>query len=283
MLLVDDDEAELLERQEQRRSGSGDDPHPPLDHLPPDLLARSRRDVRVPLRRLHPESHMEAVDEALRQGDLGQEDQHLPAGLQRLGDGLEIDLGLARSGDAFEQRREKTAGADGARQPIGGRLLLGAEIGASIGDIRLGDDRRRGEAHRLERPGFDQPVHHGGRDASRMREARPCPRRRFRGSRQNTLARPRHPLGREPGRAQGIDHRLGVEGDGRAQHHPRDEARRRQRIGGHPVDEAACRRTQRRAVEDMGDHAQLFRIDRLAAAVPDDAGHEPGPERHRDD
>ena len=52
MLLVDDDQAEIFERQEQRRAGAGNDPHPPLRRLPPDLFAHARRKVGMPFGRL---------------------------------------------------------------------------------------------------------------------------------------------------------------------------------------------------------------------------------------
>ena len=51
------------------------------------------------------EARLEALEERLGQRDLGQQDQRLLALPQALGDRLEIDLGLARAGDAVEQDR----------------------------------------------------------------------------------------------------------------------------------------------------------------------------------
>ena len=65
-------------------------------------LAAARADAGVPQRRTHPEARDEAVDELRRERDLGHQDQRLHAAAQRRGDRLEIHLGLARPGDAFE-------------------------------------------------------------------------------------------------------------------------------------------------------------------------------------
>ena len=46
----------------------------------------------------------EAPDELRRQRDLGHEHDRATALLQRAGGGAQVDLGLARSGDAVQQR-----------------------------------------------------------------------------------------------------------------------------------------------------------------------------------
>ena len=59
----------------------------------------------MPGDRLAAEAGGEAGQEGLGQRDFGEQDQRLLALPDRLGDRLEIDLGLARSGDAVEQDR----------------------------------------------------------------------------------------------------------------------------------------------------------------------------------
>ena len=104
VLLVDDDQSELVERQEQRRARAGDHPDAALRHLPPDALAHARREIRMPFAGLGAEAVLEALEKGMRQRDLGQQDEHLVILLQRRGHRLEIDLRLARSGDAVDQR-----------------------------------------------------------------------------------------------------------------------------------------------------------------------------------
>jgi hypothetical protein len=73
----------------------------------------------MPGHRLTAETGGEASQERLGQRDLGQQDEYLPALPNGLGNRLEIDLGLARSGDAVEQDRVEPL-ADGGFQAVGG-------------------------------------------------------------------------------------------------------------------------------------------------------------------
>ena len=57
----------------------------------------------MPRRRPRPEALGEAVEELAREGDLGHQDEGLAIVPHRLGDGLEIDLRLARARHALEQ------------------------------------------------------------------------------------------------------------------------------------------------------------------------------------
>jgi hypothetical protein len=61
----------------------------------------------VPQHRRRAEPLLEAVEEVFGQRDFGQQDQHLPPHPQRLGDGFEIGLGLARPGHPVEQEGGK--------------------------------------------------------------------------------------------------------------------------------------------------------------------------------
>jgi hypothetical protein len=58
------------------------------------------------------------------QADLRYQYQRLPAARQAVGDGVQVDLGLAAAGDAIEQERgEAVGGADG----VGGDALFVVE------------------------------------------------------------------------------------------------------------------------------------------------------------
>ena len=88
----------------------------------------------------------------------------MPAGSQRLGDGFEIDFGLAGAGDAFEQERRKAAIANGLRKRVCGFGLRGFQRRRR--EIRVGD-RRCGDAgrYRGQRAGLYQPADHRFRHA----------------------------------------------------------------------------------------------------------------------
>ena len=118
VLLVDDDEAEIGKRQKQRGSGTDHDarlaggdrtPHPP---------ALGARECGMPLRRGASEALLETAQELTGERDLGQHDERLPTFLEGAGDGLEIDLGLARAGDTVDERDGEVAGIYGGTQSM---------------------------------------------------------------------------------------------------------------------------------------------------------------------
>ena len=98
----------------------------------------------MPLDRRAAEARREAVHELAGERDLGQHDQRLAALLQRARDGLEVDLGLARAGDAVEQRDGEGLRIGGGAHGVGGAGLgirrspsrvrrVGARAGAARG------------------------------------------------------------------------------------------------------------------------------------------------------
>ena len=99
------------------------------------------------------EAALEALQPLGRERDLGQQHQHLPAGAQRRGDGLEIDLGLAGAGHAVEQRDAAAACRDQPAQRIG-RAALGRGVSATPRPVGIGP--RPGRAAR-QRHGRQQP------------------------------------------------------------------------------------------------------------------------------
>ena len=66
------------------------------------------------------------VDEREGEGDLRHEHERRPSGLERRGDRLDVDRGLATAGHAVEQERARVAGGDRGHDP-GDRLGLGGQ------------------------------------------------------------------------------------------------------------------------------------------------------------
>ena len=112
MLFVDDDQAKLGEGQEQCRAGADDDPRPAVGYRPPGVAALGLANVGMPLRRKDAESAAEAFEPLRAEGNLGQQDEHLPAGGEGGGECLKISLGLAGAGDPVEHGHAEPAGRD---------------------------------------------------------------------------------------------------------------------------------------------------------------------------
>ncbi len=68
----------------------------------------------------------EPIDQGQRQRDLRDEHEGGPTGVQRRGDGFDVDGGLAATGHAIEEQRPRIALDDRAGDPVDGhRLGLG--------------------------------------------------------------------------------------------------------------------------------------------------------------
>ena len=77
MLLVDDDEAEVGERQKQRRARADDDPRLAARRRRPDAFALALRQPRMPFGRPRAETGGEPVEKLRGQRDLRQQHQRL--------------------------------------------------------------------------------------------------------------------------------------------------------------------------------------------------------------
>ena len=218
------------------------------------------------------------------QRDFRQQDEHLLALFQRCRDRLEIDLGLARPGDAFEKRRHEAVLTHRAGKRLGGRFLIVGQIGGFVSRVRCGDDRGRRQFDFLETSRLGQSVDNRKRNASGMSEPRARPGKSVGSHFQHAVARRRHPLRQDVCTSQTRRRWLRIECGRHAQDHARHHARRRQCVARDPVDEAAHVLGHGQAVEDMFDRAQLLRVDLvLLRSIPDDPGDKPRPEWHRDD
>ena len=163
MLLVDDDEAKVGERQEQSRARADHDPRFALGDRGPDALALALGEPRVPFGRPRAETGREPVEELRGERNLRQEHEPLAPLPERFGDRLEINLGLARSGHPFEQGRREGAVGDAAAKIVGRGALIGVEAGQAEIRVERRRDRLRRQRDRDERAVGDQTVDDAGR------------------------------------------------------------------------------------------------------------------------
>ena len=262
MRLVDHDQAEPRIGQEQRRARAhhhlglaARDPAP----RPPPLRGAQ---IRMPRHRRAAEAGGEALQERLGQRDFGQQHQHLPVLPQRLGHRLEIDFGLARSRDAVEQHRIKSA-ADRPAQ-AGRRLpLLVAEIGRREGGIGHGQGLVRLDPQPLDRPRLDQPAQHRVADPRVRRKLADRPLPSFQPLERLAALRGH---ARRQGSRGAIFRQLACplkRGGGR-QHHPQHCGQRTQIIIRRPLAQSPQRRADRGHVDQPGERPQPIVANLLA-------------------
>ena len=118
MFLIHHDEAERFDRRKYGRAGADSNPRAALAYLMPLVVPLAGGQMAVQhrhecLQRARAEPRLEALDSLRRQRDLGHEDNRAFALFQGVGDGLQIDLGLAAAGDAVEEEGR------GARRRVG--------------------------------------------------------------------------------------------------------------------------------------------------------------------
>src|SRR5690606_35263756 len=100
VLLVDDDQSEIAKGQEERRTCADDNLRRPGRGGAPHAFAAARRHARMPFRRAGSETSGKPLEEVGSESDFGEEDERLPPLVHRCRNRLEIDLGLAGTGDA---------------------------------------------------------------------------------------------------------------------------------------------------------------------------------------
>ena len=170
VLLVDDDRrrrrpaarrprAACRRRCRRRRPGSGATRRP----------ARRRRGRNGPARSRASRSARSRSTSGQRQRDLRDEHEGRPAGLERRGDGLDVDRGLAAAGHAVEQQRPRVAGLDGRLDPGDGVGLGGRQVGGRWPATAQPGSRRRAAA-----AGARGPRPRPGRAGPARQRAAPC-------------------------------------------------------------------------------------------------------------
>ena len=286
VLLIDDDEAEIGIGQKQRRARADHDRDFVRRHRRPGALARARRKLRMPFRRPHAEALGEAVERLRGERDLRHQDQRLPLLADVLRHRLEIDFGLARAGDAVEQRHRGAALIDDGAQRIRRGQLREHEI--RLAEIRIGRQRHRlrRQHHRHQRALVDQPVDDAGRDARLARGVALGARQAIGEEMQHAHARRRHARRRRPAEPHADALAAGPEMLAHAQRHAQHHAARAERVIGDPVDEAAQLALERRHVELAGDVLHAVVQARIGRGVvgPDHAhAFAARAQRHRDE
>jgi hypothetical protein len=142
VLLVDHDQPGLGQRHEHRRARADDHPGLAAPGGGPDPGALAVGQTRVQRVHRHAEAAAEALQGLRGQADLGHQHQRLLPRRQAIGDGVQVDLGLAAAGDAVEQRgREAAARA----QAVPRGVLFFVQGRARVGH-RCGLRRRHGDA-----------------------------------------------------------------------------------------------------------------------------------------
>jgi hypothetical protein len=275
MRLVDDDQAEIGVRKEQRGAGADDDPRLAMGDRPPGAAALRLAKARMPGDRFLAEAGGEALQERLGQCDFGEQDQDLPSVPKRLRDRFEIGLGLARAGHAVEQEGGEVAGADRFDETRRRGLLRFFQQGWIEFGVRSREGIVDRDLDRLDRAHLDQPADHPVRNAGDQGEladqplARADPLERLRALR-------RQPAGDLAGRAIFGDAAPALQRPGRRQRHAQDRGDWRQIIIGGPFDQPAKRRGQRRRIIGVEQGAEAVVADLLGRQplrLPDRAQH----------
>ena len=262
MRLVDDDEAEIGIGQEQGGAGTDDDPRLTRRDRTPGAAPFALAQAAVPVNRNGTETFLEPLQKGFCQGDFRQQHQGLLAGADGRGDRLEIDLGLARSGDAVEQEGGEFMGTHRVRHVGRGRHLLIGQGRRRVGWVGLREGGVYADLDRIERAGLHQPADH--------RIADPADHRQF-AHQPLPVADPLHRLGPLFGHAIGQlaggtifdDGARALQRGHRRQRHAQHGGRRGEIIVGGPFDQPAQRFGQRRRVQHFQQVAQPVVADRL--------------------
>ncbi len=208
----------------------------------------------MPRDRRAAEARLEPLEERLGQRDFGQQDERLPALAKALRDRLEIDFGLARSGNSVEQHGVEFV-SDRRREAGSGVALIPIEVGrreiwVGAGERPVGIDR-----HGFQRAGIDQAAHDAVADlgvAGELADRALAPVDRG----KRLLALRREAFGNEPGRPILGELPRPVERGRRGQHHPQHRGERAQVIIRGPFAQPPERRGDRRDAHDAGERAQ---------------------------
>ena len=282
VLLIDHDQPEIGIGQKQRGARAHHHLRLARRDRRPVAGAGARRQFGMPFQRPHAETHGKAVEELSGQRDLRHQDQRLLAATDDFRDRFEINLGLARAGDAVEQCDVKTA----VRRQRPHRIHRGALRPRKIRhrERRIGRGRRRRRRQRLggQRALVDQAVDHAGADAGFLGGFGFSVQQPVRQDLDQAPPRRRHALRRWADQPHADPHPLGAEMLAHPQGHAQHHAARRQRVIGDPVDQLAQFVAQRRHVELFADVLEAIVQARIGIGVfrPHHRDHLARPQRH---
>ena len=285
VLLIDDDQAQIRIGQKQRRARTDYDRRLARRYSRPIALPRARRQFGVPFQRTHAEALGKTIEELSCQRDLRHQDQRLLSPPDDFRNRLEIDLGLAGTGDAVEQRDVKAAIGGERAHRVDRRALLGGKFRLLEG--RIGRRRRQRRRHRLDnkRSLVDQTVDHTGADAGFARRLGLAVQQAVRQHLDQPPSGRRQTPWRLADQPHAKAHPLGPEIFAHPQRHAQHHAARRQRVIGDPIDETAQFLLQRRHIELFADILQAVVQARIGIGVlrPHHRHHLARTERHTHD
>ena len=145
VLLIHNDQTQRIDRRKNRRAGADDNAGASLPDFVPFIMAFAGREMAVQngYQGLHPagaEARLESFDSLRGEGNLGDQDDGALALLQSVGEGLEINFGLAAAGNTVEE--------EGARR---GKLLIhGGRDGVKGFGLGIVEGERLGGKDMLE-------------------------------------------------------------------------------------------------------------------------------------
>ena len=177
-----------LDRREDRRARADRDPRLARAQPPPLVVALALAERGVQQRDGVAEARLEAPDRLRRQRDLRHEHDHALPALERPRRGAQVDLGLARAGDAVQEvlaavldRRAAPPPAPRSARPRGRRAacVSGSRRSARSAIVTSPRFSSRRSDPRSSPAGPRQPLQQRAlapRSAARRRAARPCAR-----------------------------------------------------------------------------------------------------------
>ena len=231
------------------------------------------------------EPRLNARQELRGQRDFGQQHQRLTVLAQRLGHGLKVNLGLARSGDAAQQGGAIGAGGNAGLQGRGAGGLIFGQILAGMGRIQPAKRHIAGRVLFGHRALRHQPLDHRSTCAGLIRQF--FERENLIALRLQHLQHPRARLGHSRGRRMSQTKDLARRGriaqPRRACGQPQHRGQRRQRVVGSARQKHLHFLAHRRDVQHANDATRLFQIEPANARPPDHTQHLARPQRHLDE
>ena len=273
MFLIDNDEAKIRERQEKGRASADHQLHPSLAHRSPETPALGRRNVRVPLAGLGAEPLRDPLKKLFRQGDLRQEHQRLPASGNGFGNGLKVDLGLARTGYALHQSRRVSPPFRPLAKFRGSPALVGRQFKASALGLQFRIGPVPGDAQPPEHPLALKSLHDPGTDPRQLGDFA-----RWHRHAAPVLKRPHHAeaggcprIRQKPGRLKDGSGRTRLRQTGNPRRQAQHRGERVHRIAACALQEAAHGGIDRRRVKAAQYAAEARGLDPTLAGTPDGA------------
>ena len=245
VLLVDHGQTKVGERQEQGRACADHHRRGAVGDGPPGDPPLRRPQFGMPHRRRAAEARLKTRQPLRGERDLRHQNQNLPAGRERGGDGLE-ETSVLPAPVTPSSKRPKTPARDRRVGRVAAASMVGRKRGrvsAGLGGAKAGGG---GVVTSAKRAGGDQAFDHRRSDPRLQRE--------FAGGRGGPSRSPPRPAGAPasgagPAAAARRRARLSAAAAERRRHanrHPQHRPRWRQSIGGDPIDQRQHRFRQRR-------------------------------------